>query len=59
MFIDLHKDEDIKESINYKDEFINNRIFQWQTPNNTAQSSERGKNIIYNVDEKCKSSFIC
>lgn len=50
LFIDLHKDEDIKESINYKDEFINNRIFQWQTPNNTAQSSERGKNIIYNAD---------
>jgi len=50
LFIDLHKDEDIKESINYKDKFVSNKIFQWQTPNSTAQGSERGKNIIYNVD---------
>lgn len=50
LFVDLHKCEDIKESINYKDEFINNNIFQWQTPNSTAQTSERGKNIIYNKD---------
>lgn len=50
LFIDLHKGDDIKESINYKDEFINNKTFQWQTPNSTAQTSERGKNIIYNVE---------
>jgi superfamily II DNA or RNA helicase/HKD family nuclease len=50
LFIDLHKDEDIKESINYKDKFISNKIFQWQSPNSTAQASERGKNIIYNVN---------
>lgn len=48
LFIDLHKEEDIKDSINYKDEFINRSIFQWQSPNSTAQSSERGKNIIFN-----------
>ena len=51
LFIDLHKEEDIKESINYKDEFINRSIFQWQTPNSTAQTSERGKNIIYNKEK--------
>ncbi len=50
LFIDLHKEEDIKESINYKDEFINNKTFQWQSPNNTAQASDRGKNIIYNKE---------
>ncbi|WP_375090091.1 DUF3427 domain-containing protein [Peribacillus sp. RS7] len=50
LFIDLHKEEDIKESINYHDEFINERIFQWQTPNSTAPSSERGKNIVFNQD---------
>lgn len=50
LFIDLHKGEDIKESINYKDEFINSKTFQWQTPNSTSQTSERGKNIIYNKD---------
>ncbi|MBL4933204.1 DEAD/DEAH box helicase [Clostridium paridis] len=48
LFVDLHKDEDIKESINYKDKFIGQNYFQWQTPNNTAQNSERGKNIIDN-----------
>ena len=48
LFVDLHKEADIKESINYQDEFINERLFQWQSPNSTAQSSERGKNIIYN-----------
>ena len=50
LFVDLHKEADIKESINYQDEFINERLFQWQSPNSTAQSSERGKNIIYNKD---------
>ncbi|MCL6571960.1 MAG: DEAD/DEAH box helicase [Bacillus sp. (in: Bacteria)] len=48
LFIDLHKEEDVKESINYKDKFINERYFQWQSVNNTTQISERGKNIIYN-----------
>ena len=50
LFIDLHKEEDIKESINYHDEFINERYFQWQTPNSTAPSSDRGKNIVFNQD---------
>lgn len=48
LFIDLHKDENIDERINYKDKFIDRQYFQWQTPNNTAQSSERGINIIFN-----------
>ena len=30
--------------------FVSNRIFQWQIPNSTTQGSDRGKNIIYNVD---------
>ena len=51
LYVDLHKDEDIKESINYKDEFISRDIFQWQTPNNTSQDSERGKNIIHNKEK--------
>lgn len=50
LFIDLHKEEDIKESINYKDKFINNKIFQWQTPNDTPQGTDRGKDIIDNVN---------
>ena len=43
LFVDLHKEEDIKESINYKDKFINKSTFQWQTPNSTSQNSDRGK----------------
>lgn len=50
LFIDLHKEEDIKESINYKDKFINNKIFQWQTPNDTPQGTDRGKDIINNIN---------
>jgi uncharacterized protein YbcV (DUF1398 family) len=48
LFIDLHKEEDVKESINYKDKFFNTHEFQWQSVNSTTQQSERGKNIIYN-----------
>ncbi|MBZ9633709.1 DEAD/DEAH box helicase [Clostridium sp. FP1] len=48
LFIDLHKEEDIKESINYKDKFIDSKYFQWQSPNATSQSSDRGQNIILN-----------
>ncbi|MCB2357049.1 DEAD/DEAH box helicase [Clostridium estertheticum] len=50
LFVDLHKEEDIKESINYKDKFIDSKYFQWQSPNSTSQSSERGKNIIFNKE---------
>ena len=50
LFVDLNKDEDIKESINYKDEFLSRSLFQWETPNSTAQTSERGKNIIFNKE---------
>ncbi len=50
LFVDLHKESDIKESINYKDKFISRKFFQWQTPNKTKQQSEQGKNIIYNKE---------
>ena len=50
LFVDLNKDEDIKESINYKDEFLSRSLFQWEILNSTAQSSERGKNIIFNKE---------
>ncbi|MCE5221511.1 MAG: DEAD/DEAH box helicase [Clostridium sp.] len=52
LFIDLHKEDNIKESINYKDKFLDRQYFQWQSPNSTSQSSERGKNIIFNKDRK-------
>lgn len=48
LFVDLHKEADVKESINYQDKFINNRMFQWQSVNNTSQESNRGQDIIFN-----------
>lgn len=46
-FVDLHKDESIKEAIKYKDKIIDRYNFQWETPNNTTQDSDRGKDIIF------------
>ena len=51
LFIDLHKESDIKESINYDDKFLDSNFFQWQTPNSTSQDSDRGKNIIHNKSQ--------
>ncbi len=48
LFVDLHKEEGIKESIKYKDKFINMEYFQWQTPNTTSPTTDRGKDIISN-----------
>ena len=50
LFIDLHKEEGIEERINYKDKFLDRTYFQWQSPNSTTQSSDRGKNLINNKD---------
>lgn len=47
IFVNLHKNENIKESINYKDKFITPGVFQWQSPNSTTQDSEVGQNIIF------------
>ena len=52
LFIDLHKEEGIEERINYKDKFLDRNYFQWQSPNATAQSSDRGKNLIFNKNRK-------
>lgn len=54
LFIDLHKEEDIKESINYQDKFIDDCYFQWQTPNSTSQNTDRGQNIIRNKSRGIK-----
>lgn len=48
LFIDLHKDENIKESIKYNDRFVDQGQFQWETPNRTRQVSDQGQNIIHN-----------
>ncbi len=50
LFIDLHKEDNTPASIFYKDKLLDDSHFQWQTPNSTKQDSERGKNIVFNVE---------
>ena len=52
VFVNLHKDRNIKESINYADKFITQNVFQWQSPNSTSQDSEIGQNLIRNSERK-------
>ena len=51
LFIDLHKEADIDESIQYNDQFISRTQFQWESPNQTAQGSDNGQSIIHNVEK--------
>lgn len=48
LFVNLHKNEDVKESINYQDVFVTSKVFQWESPNTTSQDSERGKDLVFN-----------
>ena len=50
IFVDLYKADDIREEINYHDKFITPNVFQWQSPNNMNQDSDRGKDIINNTE---------
>ncbi len=54
LFVNLHKDADIKDSINYADKFITPQHFQWQSPNSTMQNSEVGQNLIRNIERKIR-----
>jgi superfamily II DNA or RNA helicase/HKD family nuclease len=49
LYIDLHKEADIEERLDYKDEIKDTRHFQWQTPHTTAQHTNTGQNIIDNI----------
>lgn len=55
-FVDLLKDANIDERINYKDKFISTKIFQYQTPNNTTQESEPGK--IYTQNKRNNKLYL-
>ena len=50
IFVDLYKADDIREEINYHDKFISANVFQWQSPNNMTQDSDRGMDVIYNTE---------
>lgn len=50
IFVDLYKADNIREEINYHDKFITPGLFQWQSPNNMSQNSDRGEDIIHNTE---------
>ena len=59
IFVDLYKEDSIRAEINYDDMFISESIFQWQSPNDMTQYSERGKNVIHCMDRKiCLHLFV-
>ena len=46
LFVTLNKnDKSFKESTSYKDEFIDHKTFQWESPNNTAKESQTAHRI--------------
>ena len=51
LFVDLNKEEDIKESINYRDVILDREYFQWETPSQTTIHGEVGQKIINNVEK--------
>ena len=46
--MNLHKNQGVKESINYTDVYLTSKVFQWESPNTTSQDSERGKDLVFN-----------
>lgn len=51
LFIELHKDEN---AIAYKDKFISQTIFQWDSPNSSKPDAGLGLDIINHIKRKLK-----
>ncbi|MFO2551265.1 DUF3427 domain-containing protein, partial [Alicyclobacillus cycloheptanicus] len=47
LFVNLNKDASVAEHLHYRDYFIDNRHFHWQSQNATAHRSERGQDYIH------------
>ncbi|MGL5000403.1 MAG: DUF3427 domain-containing protein [Cetobacterium sp.] len=54
IFVDLHKDENIKDSIKYNDKILDRFYFQWESPNATRIDSEIGERIVKNKEHGIK-----
>ncbi len=50
IFVDLYKDENIREEINYKDKFLTRKEFQWQSPHDSTQNKGPGYEVIHNIE---------
>lgn len=46
VFVGLKKDSSKEEKLNYKDKFISNKIFQWESENNTTISNSTGIKLL-------------
>lgn len=46
VFVGLKKDSSKEERLNYKDKFISNKVFQWESENNTTSSNSTGIKLI-------------
>ncbi|WP_318509427.1 DUF3427 domain-containing protein [Bacillus sp. T3] len=45
----MHKEADVEERLNYKDEIVDTRHFQWQTPHTTAQHKNSGQKTLFTI----------
>lgn len=54
LFVDLHKGENIQDSINYKDKLLSPNLMQWETQNKTTPNSETGKDLIDSASRNIK-----
>lgn len=49
LLVTLEKGE-VKESLNYADRFIDNKTFEWESPNHTRELSDTGQNLIHHKE---------
>ena len=54
IFAGLKKDDTVQEHLNYKDKFLDDETFQWES---IANISESEKEHLRNSSEECKTSF--
>ncbi len=45
LFVNLNKDKQATENLNYKDKFISDDIFQWESENNTTKDNSTGRKL--------------
>ena len=54
LFVDLHKEENISASIDYKDKILSHYKMQWETQNKTKQASKTGQDLCFNEERDIK-----
>lgn len=52
LFVTLKKDEAVSEHLQYKDYFMDQQYFHWQSQNQTSPTSSRGDDYIHHQEKK-------